>query len=142
MTFWQHSNHYPLLIHVKIRLKHKEFTTPGKPILDDPEAIEGFTEQVNIWADHMMQNHTPPTYEQLAVHMTTLRGRLPIAQSTMWRPYITEATKELIRQRDAAAKSAATRPDPEGDLKQEHHRLKQLVKNTHEWTGRKDPKTG
>ena len=86
--------------------------------------MEDFAENINIWADDLQQHGEDISYEQLAEHMTALRGRIPTKTNTMWQSYITEATKDLIKQRDEAARALQEHADPTEDMKARHKALK------------------
>ena len=128
MSMWQHSNHYPLSAHIHVRLKHHEITPQGKINLEDQEALDGFEEHMNIWAEDLQNHGVTPSYADVAEHMSTLRLGLPRRQNTMWKPYLTENTKTLIQQRDEAAEQLRISPEPTDEETANHHRLKNLVK--------------
>ena len=127
MSFWQDSNHFPLTAHLKVRLKHKEPIRPTKIDFSNEAAMEGYRENLRIWAEEMAMHGESPTYSDLVVVSEIFRAQLPTKEDTMWNSYLTDTTKDLIEKRDTAAQGIANgSANTDNDI-EEHTRLKKEV---------------
>ena len=103
MRFWQHSNHYLLMAHIRVKLKHKEYPAQGKPDFSNSQAMEAYTERIAEQLQAYSPDAPEPTWEDLAALITEERERLPTTHHTLWKPYITDYTKTLIEARNNLA---------------------------------------
>ena len=130
MTLWEPSNHYPLIAHVHVKLKTQEKPTSEKPNYEDTEAMEGFKEHMRLWMEDMEAKKQTISWDEFAEHLHILRMGLPKQNYTLWKPYLTESTKEIIRQRKEAAQQLKDTPQPTDVQKTEYKNYATWSKNT------------
>ena len=126
MKFWQHSNHYPLIAHIRVRLSHKEYVRRDKPNYSDLQAMQQYTTNIQAALDARDQTH-PAEWPELAALIMDERDRLPTHHDTLWRPYISDYTKTLIASRDQLATEIYRRPEAP-ELLIRYNELKRDVK--------------
>ena len=84
--------------------------------------MDSYTENITLWAEDMQQHNLPATWSELDEFIGIWRTDLPERAEDMWKPYTTEATKEIIAQRDALAYTIANTTNPTTAQKEEHNK--------------------
>ena len=95
-AFWQHSSHYPLIAKFRVKLKHIHPVHVHRPAYADPLVTQEYTRFMEERLEAWPELEATGTWEDLAPIIMEVRDQFPTANSTIWRPYITEPTQALI----------------------------------------------